>query len=89
MKIWLGKPYWGNGFATEAARELVRFGFEDLHLNKIWAAAMTKNPASFNVMNKIGMKLEGEFKQHTLKWGTFEDLVYYGLTKADYQQSTS
>lgn len=84
LAYWLGRPYWGNGYTSEAAERLVRYGFEELALNKIWAAAMTKNPASSNVMRKIGMKLEGEFKQHIMKWDQFEDLVFYGLTKSEY-----
>lgn len=84
LSYWLGRPFWGNGYATEAAVKLVHFGFEELELNKIWASAMSKNPASFNVMKKIGMKFEGEFKQHILKWDEFEDVVFFGMTKSDY-----
>lgn len=47
---WVGIPFWGQGFATEAAQRIVQFGFEDLELNCIFAAAMTKNPGSSNVM---------------------------------------
>ncbi|QGR00035.1 N-acetyltransferase [Paenibacillus psychroresistens] len=84
LAYWLGRPFWGNGYATEAAMCLVAFGFKELELNKIWAAAMTKNPASTNVMKKLGMKFEGEFKKHILKWNEFEDVIYYGMTKDDY-----
>src|SRR5436309_1489141 len=43
---WLGQPFWGNGFATEAARRVVRFAFEDLKAQKLLAGYMTDNPAS-------------------------------------------
>lgn len=89
LAYWIGRPFWGNGYATEAAKRLIQFGFTDLKLNKIWAAAMTKNPGSSNVMTKVGMKLEGEFKQHILKWDEFEDVVFYGVTKADYEYRVS
>lgn len=36
-------------------------------------------------MRKVGMTFEGEFKQHILKWDQFEDVVYYGMTRADYE----
>ncbi|MBP1993750.1 GNAT family N-acetyltransferase [Paenibacillus eucommiae] len=84
LAYWVGKPYWGQGYATEAARRIVQFGFEDLELNRISAAAMTKNPGSYKVMIKIGMKLEGTFPQHVLKAGSFEDLVFYGIVRSDY-----
>lgn len=39
---WIGVPYWGNGFATEAARAVIAFGFETLHYNRIQAGYFTK-----------------------------------------------
>jgi len=57
--------YWGNGYATEAAAEIVRHSFEDLNLNRVWARAMSKNPASVKVMENIGMKKK-EFSSKTL-----------------------
>lgn len=86
LAYWVGKPYWGQGFATEAARRVVQFGFEDLHLNRIFAAAMTRNPASSKVMANIGMKYEGTFRQHVMKGDGYEDLVFYGMVKSDYLQ---
>jgi len=84
LGYWLGHPHWGQGFATEAARRMVAFGFEDLGLNRIFALAMTKNPGSYQVMRKIGMKHEGTLPQHVMKWGSFEDLEHYGMIKSDY-----
>src|SRR5690625_1355047 len=46
LAYWVGREYWGYGYATEAAKEIVRYGFEVLNLNRIWAKAMSKNPAS-------------------------------------------
>ncbi|WP_433943009.1 GNAT family N-acetyltransferase [Paenibacillus sp. SN-8-1] len=89
LGYWLGRAFWGKGYATEAAKALIHYGFEDLKLNKIWAAAMAANPASSNVMTKVGMKFEGEFKQHILKGDKFEDLVYYGMTRMDYENMRS
>lgn len=84
LGYWIGQPFWGQGFATEAAQRIVQFGFEDLGLNRIFAAAMTKNPGSCKVMRKIGMKHEGTFPQHVMKWGRYEDIVFYGMVKSDY-----
>ncbi|MFF2091068.1 GNAT family N-acetyltransferase [Paenibacillus sp. NPDC058174] len=85
LGYWLGKPYWGQGYSTEAARRVLSFGFQELGLNKIYAIAMVKNPASANVMKKLGMKWEGELKEHILKWDVFEDIVYYGIRKSEYE----
>lgn len=79
LGYWIGKSYWGQGYATEAARALVKYGFEEMKLNKISATHMTRNPASGKVMMKIGMEQEGILKQHALKWDQFVDLAAYGL----------
>jgi ribosomal-protein-alanine N-acetyltransferase len=86
LAYWIGRAFWGLGFATEAAKCVVSFGFNTIRLNKIWAAAMTKNPASSQVMYKVGMQYEGTFRQHILKWDTFEDLDFYGILKIDYDK---
>nr|WP_156282456.1 GNAT family N-acetyltransferase [Paenibacillus sp. NEAU-GSW1] len=86
LGYWLGKSFWGQGYATEAVKRIIQFGFQELKLHKIYAIAMTKNPASSNVMKKIGMQFEGELKQHIMKWDNFEDIVYYGLMRSEYEQ---
>ncbi|MCF7823737.1 MAG: GNAT family N-acetyltransferase [Candidatus Marinimicrobia bacterium] len=79
LGYWVGKSFWGRGFATEAAFEMLRYGFEDLQLNRIHATHMTHNPASGAVMKKIGMKHEGIQRQHALKWDKYVDLSLYGI----------
>lgn len=85
LAYWVGKEYWGNGYATEAAKEIVRHSFEDLNLNRVWAMAMSKNPASIKVMERVGMKKEGVLKQDIIKSGVFVDSDIYGLIKLDYK----
>jgi RimJ/RimL family protein N-acetyltransferase len=52
-------PYWGRGYATEAARAIVDFAFGELGLNRVFAYHFTSNPASGRVLQNIGMRLEG------------------------------
>lgn len=51
---WIGVPYWGQGLIPEAVRELLRRGFEDLHLDKIWCAYLDGNFKSQRVAEKCG-----------------------------------
>lgn len=83
LGYWIGRDYWGQGICSEAAREVVRFGFETLAVNKIHAHHMTRNPASGRVMEKIGMKKEGLLRSHIRKWGVFEDVAFYGILRTD------
>ena len=86
LGYWIGKPYWGCGYATEAAEEVVRYGFEDLALHRIHAKHFGSNPASGRVMRKVGMSLEGVRPEHLKKWETYEDRVDYGLLARDWRK---
>lgn len=84
MGYWIGKPYWGQGYATEAATALLTYGFETLQLNKIYATHFKRNPASGRVMQKIGMSYEGLMRQHARNGERYEDLLYYGILRSDF-----
>ena len=85
LGYWVGRPYWGQGYATEAAGEVVRYGFDELWLGRIFATAMTRNPASIRVLEKVGMTREGTLRGHVTKWGRREDLAVLGLLADDPQ----
>ena len=80
---WIGKPYWGKGYCTEAASAVVKYGFEALGLNRIYAIHMTRNPRSGRVMQKIGMKHEGHMRKNWKKWGEFEDVELYAILRSE------
>jgi [ribosomal protein S5]-alanine N-acetyltransferase len=84
LAYWIGKDYWGKGYATEAVKRVIDFGFKELKLNRIWAAIMSKNKASGKVLKKVGLRYEGTLKQDVLRWNQYEDVDVYGLLKSDY-----
>ena len=86
LGYWIGKPYWGQGYCTEAGQAMVAFGFTDLALNRIHACHLARNPASGRVMQKLGMSREGLCRQHVKKWDRSEDLVLYGILKSDWDK---
>lgn len=51
---WIGEPYWGKGYATEAGRRVARFAFEELGADELRAGFMYDNPASGRVLTKLG-----------------------------------
>lgn len=85
LGYWTGKPYWNRGYCTEAAKEVLRFGFGVLGLNRIEARHFTRNPASGRVLQKIGMRHEGHLRQSIRKWDKFEDLELYAVLKSDFE----
>lgn len=54
LGYWIGKPYWGRGLIPEAARALIRHGFEDLGLQRLWCVCDDSNDKSKRVMEKCG-----------------------------------
>jgi [ribosomal protein S5]-alanine N-acetyltransferase len=79
MGYWVGVPYWGRGYCTEAAAAVLRHAFGVLGLHRVHASHLTRNPASGRVMQKIGMRHEGHLREHFLKWEVFEDIEVYAI----------
>ena len=86
LGYWIGRSYWNSGYCTEAAEAVLHYGFATLGLNRIHAYHFGRNPASGQVMKKIGMTHEGCRRQHVKKWGAFEDLEMYAILKHEYKR---
>lgn len=90
----LGCDYWGKGYGTEALKEVIRFAFEELQIQRIVADHMAENPASGVVMRKAGMVHIGTEKAKYEKAGRSHDAEVYeirnetiqGMTVSDYQK---
>jgi len=54
LGYWLGKAFWGRGYMPEAARELLRHGFEDVGMNTVWCGYYDGNEKSKRVQEKVG-----------------------------------
>jgi len=80
----LARAYWGNGYATEAAGLLVRFGFDRLDLLRIQAACAVENERSIRTLERLGLRREGRLAQYRWKAGTARDLFLYAITRADW-----
>ncbi|HSP35568.1 MAG TPA: GNAT family protein, partial [Thermoanaerobaculia bacterium] len=84
---WIGTPFWGRGYATEALAAVLRFGFEELRLHRIYAGYFSRNAASARVMEKNDMQYEGRLREHVKKWDEFVDVVYYGILREEWMGS--
>ncbi|HNT66961.1 MAG TPA: GNAT family N-acetyltransferase [bacterium] len=89
MGYWIGKPYWQQGYCTEAGEGVLNFAFTDLGLVRVHACHFSRNPASGRVMQKLGMRHEGTRRQHVEKWGRYEDLELYGVLREEWEKSRS
>jgi RimJ/RimL family protein N-acetyltransferase len=75
---------WNQGYATEAAKACLDFGFKNLGLKKIYSFTSVHNLASERVMQKIGLKREGNFRHPSLPAGHFlTEHLLYSMEKQD------
>jgi len=86
LGYWLAAPAWGKGFATEAARAAVDFGFRELALARVYAQVIAGNRASLAVLDKLGMVNEGVKRQHVSKARRLHDVVLYGLLRDEWSR---
>jgi RimJ/RimL family protein N-acetyltransferase len=81
MGYWLGKPYWGFGFATEAARALIRHVFQTEGFDYLTCGHFRENPASARVIAKLGFEPSGEVLRDCAARGNKSRCVTYRLTR--------
>jgi ribosomal-protein-alanine N-acetyltransferase len=81
------KAAWGHGYATEAARALLRWGFDTLDLNRVQAETDTRNVASARVLEKLGFVREGTLREDCVVNGDVSDSWVYGLLRREWRPS--
>ena len=81
----LSKFFWGQGYATETASALVKFGFSELTMHRIFATCDPQNAASAHVLEKIGMQKEGCLRQNYWVRGEWRDSLLYAILENDSQ----
>lgn len=76
LGYWIGKPYWNCGYATEAAKAMVAYGFRKYDIDLIFADYSKRNPASGRVMQKIGMHYAYDLSE--------ADMIRYNIEKSEF-----
>ena len=81
----LRRDAWGQGFATEAMRAMLEFGFQTLRLHRISDFADPANHASMRVMEKLGMRREGHLVQNYYTKKRWRDAVVYAILAEEWR----
>ena len=81
----LSPEHWGQGYATEAACEMVRFGFVELGLHRIWSWCVADNVGSAHVLEKVGMRLEGRQRDKEHYKGRWWDRLLYAVLEDEWR----
>jgi RimJ/RimL family protein N-acetyltransferase len=79
LGYWLTPDAWGNGYATDAVRTIVEYGFQERRLHRVYAKVLTGNEGSQRVLEKAGFQREGTLRDHWFRDGRHEDVYLYGL----------
>jgi RimJ/RimL family protein N-acetyltransferase len=81
----LAPQHWGRGYATEAARAIIAFGFEELRVHRIWSWCIADNVGSARVLEKLGMQLEGRLRENEHFKGRWWDTLMFGILDAEWR----
>ena len=84
LGYWCAVDYWGHGYATEAVRAVIEYGFRELALNRVHAECHGDNPASRRVLEKAGMTFEGRLRLHSFRAGRFADKLQFGVLRDEW-----
>jgi [ribosomal protein S5]-alanine N-acetyltransferase len=84
----LDRQHWGRGYATEAMRALMDFGFGRLALHRIWATCDVDNHASARVLGKLGMRREGHLRQTVRRKGDWRDSYLYAILQPEWREGS-
>jgi RimJ/RimL family protein N-acetyltransferase len=81
----IAPTHWGQGYATEAARAMLAYGFERLNLYRVWAQCVADNLASARVLEKLGMRLEGRLRDNEQFKGRRWDTLLYAILEPEWR----
>ncbi|MEH2262357.1 GNAT family N-acetyltransferase [Nostoc sp.] len=81
----LNPQFWRQGYATEAARAILKFGFEELGMHRIWSWCVAENVASVRVLEKICMRREGHLLEKELIKGRWYDNFLYAILDQEWK----
>jgi [ribosomal protein S5]-alanine N-acetyltransferase len=83
------KEHWGMGLMTEAVEEILRYGFEELDLNRIEATTDSENAASNRVLERAGFTLEGRLRERDIYKDNIHDELFFGLLAREWKKRVS
>lgn len=78
--------YWGNGYASEAARLLIVYAFDELNAHRVEASVQADNPASERVLEKLGFRNEGTRRDAYYKRGEYKDISLWSLLDSEFTE---
>jgi diamine N-acetyltransferase len=84
LYMYLDPSFQGKGFGYLSAKALCNYAFTNLEMEKVYLYTFSENKRANRLYEKVGFKLEGELRRHTLKDNVLKDRCIYGLLKFEF-----
>ncbi|MDA1087801.1 MAG: GNAT family N-acetyltransferase [Verrucomicrobia bacterium] len=85
---WVGRPFWGRGYATVAGQQVIAFGFAEVGLSKLIGKCLARNTGSYRVLEKLGFRLTGFMEVTKPRWPTPERVAEFELGRERWGQQS-
>jgi RimJ/RimL family protein N-acetyltransferase len=88
VRFVLNAMFRGQGYATEAARTAIDFGFDHYRFHRVFARVDGRNQASIKLLKGLGMRLEAHFREHALFQGEWDEELHFAILDREWRRSS-
>ncbi len=88
IRIALGPTFRRQGYADEAAREMITLGFRSYKLHRIYAVTSGRNEPSARLLKGLGMRLEAHYREHALFQGEWDEELHFAVLDREWQRDS-
>ena len=81
LGYWLAEPFWGHGIITQAIGQMVKYGFDNFEIDRIFARPFGTNTGSCRALEKAGFTLEARFEKTLFKNGEYLDELIFAIRR--------
>jgi [ribosomal protein S5]-alanine N-acetyltransferase len=82
----IARAYWGQGYAHEASRKIIDFGFTHLPIHRLYAETLSENRRARKLAEQLGLRQEGELREHKYFKGRWWNTLIYAVLKSEWQR---
>jgi RimJ/RimL family protein N-acetyltransferase len=84
--VWIARPYWGEGYGTEACERFVDYAFDERNVHRMSARVMDGNAGSRRIWEKLGFEHEGVLRDAEFMGGEYRDMHVYGVLEDEWRE---